>query len=1194
MHALKKTTIITLISAAVLIVVLALSLVLSMTWLLSSEPGSRWLLEKGLALAPVNVEAKGISGTLADGLEVESLDIFLDDAEIKATHILLSWRPASLLAGIVELDDVNIAELDIKLLESNDSGGQVDDGSGEGVEDDDLLFWLQFPIQVNIEPGQIGKLRIDDAVFDAVNVVGNIGNGQLEIAVLDFDIVGVKLQASGELVGPEPGQLNLTASWEMPSQGLKGSGNFTGDIKELAFTQIINVPETVNFNGTIYDLFSDPSLQGIADWGSVRISGESQGESTDRSSASSSLYSQSGSFKISSDFVSAQIDGDNTVLFEDWAPAPISAPMQLQAFIDLQGIKIEAYTLDIFEGQITGKGWFDFGDEQSGKSLNGQLQINATQINAAQINTGLIQQDVPGRIDFNADLKMQSPDEFVIDVSAVNALVRDTELTGVGRVQWREEKLVAFDADIKAGSNQLTADVKLDKKLAGMIRLNAPELATLPIDLLGQDSQEQGLQEQGLQGRLNASITLGGSLARPQAHLTADGESIVFNTLSLEKFTFDGAIQANDRIKGKLTASGLAVEQPRSEKIQLGNLDFSLDGTLAKHQSSVELAGGEVDATLRFNGGWDGEYLTQRFKYGYVQASGFKRWQLDNEPELKLSAETGKLSAHCWKQESASVCTDNSNWGSDTLQSHIVIKDFALKSLQPLLADGYSIDGTVNADIKLMQNSKSFHKELHWRQTRTLLSYSDDTENVETIFDAVNIDLMSDDTQTNLTLELTGEQGLNLTGSATVNGPLASESPLKATAKGKLPSIEILRPLAQRVLHPGRMQGELVLDLDISGTLGHPLFAGGANLSDGVLEMLNAGVTMRAINIEAKSESNNRLLLNGTLQSGKGNANIQGEVHVTEKAGLVADISIQGQNLTTVRATDLSVDASPDIKLHIARDVFDISGQIKIPRATANIRQLPKNTVSRSSDIIVHTPERKAESLKKSIVTGNVEVVLGDDVHFTGFGLRSRLDGNFRLTQTRGGYLQSGGTIRVHDGFFTGYGKELRVDRGELTFTGPLDDPLINIQVSRESIYDNRQYTIGLRLTGSAHNIKTEPFSRPSMSEADVLSFLLIDRPSSTGDDASGAALALGLQQLVPGEGGVLGLDEVNFETNDANQATMVAGKRINDKLHVRYVFGTSGQPGDFRIRYSLGKGFSLESRTGAQQSMDLIYLLER
>jgi translocation and assembly module TamB len=433
-----------------------------------------------------------------------------------------------------------------------------------------------------------------------------------------------------------------------------------------------------------------------------------------------------------------------------------------------------------------------------------------------------------------------------------------------------------------------------------------------------------------------------------------------------------------------------------------------------------------------------------------------------------------------------------------------------------------------------------------------------------------------------------------MSASARVSGPLLPDSPLKAEAKGRLPNIGLLRPLIQRVVDPGELTGDLKINIDAEGTLGDPVFNGGAYLADGSLGLPAAGVVLNDINIAAESQGADTLRVTGELRSGNGSAEISGEIHATEKPGLEADIRIQGKNLASVRVPDLSVDTSPDLKLHIGEDVFDISGTLLIPTATAQIRTLPKSAVPRSTDVIMHTPEGSVEQQQGTIVTGNVEVVLGDDVRFSGFGLTSRLEGGLRLTQSRGGFLRSGGTVRVRDGFLTGYGKELRVDRGVLTFTGPLDDPLLNIQVSRESIYEGRQYTIGLRLTGTAQNVKTEPFSRPTMSERDVLSFLLLDRPSTSDSDAGGAALALGLQQLLPDQSGRFGLDEVSFETNDANEAAMVAGKRINDKLYVRYVFGSLGQPGAFRIRYTLGRGFSLEASTGARQSMDLIYMLER
>ena len=1138
---------------SVLLVLLSAGmLTASIAWLVRSEPGSRWLLQQGLSMSPVSIEAKGISGTLADGLDVESLSILLPSAEVRAAQINLRWSPLSLLAGIVEINNAHIAELGIDVLEDKSAGqlpGTASEQPGADERRADQLFWLRFPVHINIESGQIDKLRIEELVFEDLHVVGSIGHGQLEVESLDAVTTGVRLQLNGKLDGPDPGQLDAVASWQMPAQNLKGSGSFSGDINKLNFAHVLNVPDTVNFNGTIYDLFKNPTLTGVANWPVIHLPSES------------ALYSNSGNITVSSDFRSARLEGGSTIQFEDWP----QAPMQLQTLIDLQGITIDSYSIETLDGRTTGKGRIEYGD-----TLKGQLQIKAM-----QVNTSFIHEELPGRIDVDAILFIESADSFVVDVTTANVLINDKLFTGLGRVQWHGEKLAALDASINAGSNRLTAKVKMDKRLDGLIDINAPELAQL---------------WPGLQGKLDTSITLGGSPEQPQVNVKADATSARYGSHSLQSFNFTGELQGDDRLTGKLAVIDLIFE-----KQELGNLDIVMDGTLTDFRSTMKLAGGVLDVEFHTSGGWDGEFLTQRFEYGHARPDGFDSWQLKQNPQLRLSTTAGQVSAHCWKQNEASICIDESNWGPDTLQSGIDIDSFALKTLQPLLAEGYSIDGTVNADIKLVRNVKGQQGQIQWRQSRTVLSYSDEIDTFETILDDVYIDLVSDDRSTSLNARLTGEQGLNVTASATVDGPLVAGSRLKASAKGRLPSIELLRPLARRVVHIGKLQGELKLDLDAGGTLGDPLFTGGAYLNDGLLELSDAGVTLSGINVKAHSSGGDKLQLTGELSSGDGTATILGEVRATDKPGLVADIHIQGHNLASLRIPELSLDTSPDLKLHIGKDVFDISGSILIPHASAQILALPKNAVPRSTDVIVHTPEREIERQEEMIVTGNVEVLLGDDVRFNGFGLSSRLDGGLRLTQSRGGFLRSEGTVSVRDGFLTGYGKELRVDRGDLSFTGPLDDPLINIQVSRESIYESRRYIIGLRLTGSAQNVKTEPFSRPAMSERDVLAFLLLDRPANNENETAGAALALGLSQLVPGsDSGILGLDEVSFETNDANQAAMVAGKRINDRLYVRYVFGALGTPGAFRIRYSLGRGFSLESSTGSRQSLDLIYLLER
>ncbi|MGB5677555.1 MAG: translocation/assembly module TamB domain-containing protein [Gammaproteobacteria bacterium] len=1134
MRVLKITALVALLTAGILSAVVS--------WLIRSEEGSRWLLEQGLAFAPVSIEAEGISGTLADGLGVEALTIGLTKTEIQVKGAVLSWSPTRLLAGIFHINRVHIAELSVDVVQTESAG----DDSGDAPED--RLFWLKIPLYIDIESGQLDRLRIEKAEFKDILLAGRIGHGHLEIDSLNAEIAGTHLQVEGELAGPAPGRLEAIASWEIPAENLSGSGNFSGDIEELGFTQVIKVPEAVTIKGTMYALFHAPALTGVAEWQSVRLPGES------------ALTINAGNIYVSSDFQSISLKGDSIMLLEGWP----QAPLKFQALANLQGVTIDAYTLDALGGQINGSGHIDYGDD-----LQGQLAINAK-----QIDLGLIRSDLPGHLGFDATLLIESADAFAIDVSAAIARVADINLTGLGRVHMRGGELTAIKAEITAGKNQLSADITTGTQLAGTINARAPELATL---------------WPGLRGELDASITLGGSPDKPQGRLMAQAASLSYGSQSLDALALSAELKSNNQLAGKLDARGLLAGEQA-----LGDLEYTLAGTLARHQSNLKLNGGVVDVQLRANGGWDGEVMTQRFEYGLVQPDGFPGWRLNQTPELRVSAAGGQVSAHCWKQEQAGICINASSWSAESLQSAIVIDDFALASLQPLLAEGYSIDGTVNADLKLVREKAGLQAELRWRQSRTVLGYADDIDKFQTVLDEIKIDLTSDDNQTDLVAKINGEQGLKLTTTATVSGPLVSESPLVAAAKGRIPSIELLRPLLQRVVHPGELEGELTVDLKATGTLGNPIFIGGAKLADGSMGLVDAGITLSSINLSAQSDGADKLLVTGEFQSGEGSAKILGELHATEEPGLEADIRVQGQDLASVRMPDLSVDTSPDLRLRISEDVFEISGTLLIPRATAQIRDLPNSAVPRSVDVIVHEPERTVEQPSGTIVTGNVEVVLGDEVRFSGFGLNSRLEGGLRLTQARRDFLRTRGTVRVQDGFLTGYGRELRVDRGELTFVGPLDDPLINIQVSRESVYEGRIYIIGLRLTGSAQNVITEPFSRPSMPERDVLSFLLLDMPASSDSNASGAALALGLQQIVPGDSGILGLDEISFETNDANEAAMVAGRRINENLFVRYVFGTRGEPGSFRIRYTLGRGFSLEASTGSRQSLDLIYLLER
>ena len=107
------------------------------------------------------------------------------------------------------------------------------------------------------------------------------------------------------------------------------------------------------------------------------------------------------------------------------------------------------------------------------------------------------------------------------------------------------------------------------------------------------------------------------------------------------------------------------------------------------------------------------------------------------------------------------------------------------------------------------------------------------------------------------------------------------------------------------------------------------------------------------------------------------------------------------------------------------------------------------------------------------------------------------------------------GTVSLEDGTFAAFGQKLTIRDGTLTFTGPVDDPLVDVTAVRVIDTLDGTVTAGISVRGRAQNLTTTVFAEPAMAEADALSYLVIGRPlneatEAQGGDLSGAALSLG------------------------------------------------------------------------------------
>ena len=1011
---------------ALLVLLLVVGLTGCVVWLGRFEEGSRWLVERGLALLPVETSVSGVTGSLIGGLNIDRLDIVLTTAEIHVAGASAYWDPLGLFVGDVVVDSVSVRSLEVVPLAREES-----------EPPDDALFWLQLPLDIRINSGRVERLQIAAALFENIELAGILGMGRLDVLRLAGDIEGVSIAASGRLAGPAPGELQATARWKLPRAGFSGEGTFSGSIDVLNFEHSVVTPaefsaEPVKATGAISDLFSGPAVAGTVTWTEFVIPGERP------------VRVRTGEFGVESDFRTAVVDGSALLIVQGVPDLPVN----LQAHADFETVRIDNFVFSVFGGSVAGDGLINYRD-----GLRGNLNLRATGIDTAEVLP-----DVPGSLNFAATVQIDAPDTLTIDVLSSDALLAGRRLRGTGSFDVRAGRPGRVVAGINAGANKLTANLDLSRGLAGRVSLRVSE----PERLLP-----------GLRGRLDADLELAGTLADPAGVVSIEASAVGYAGQSVDSLSVVGSLQSDGTLDGSVEALNV-----RSGERQLGEFIVEVTGTTDDHAISARLSNGLVDVRLTTEGGWRGDALVENIVTGRVQPDRLAAWELAEPALLRLATSGFSLGAHCWAQAEARLCLGESRWAEGSGSGTLAVSNFALGTFQPFLPEGYTVAGSVDVDADVRIESGDAFGRLRWRQSETTLGYSDEASEFTTTLDRVTLDVDARPDLANLVLSLAGENSLAAEAEATITGPLGLDGILAAEISAGVPDVALLRPLLQNVAGAGAIEGALAVDLDISGTLGEPVFAGGGNLLDGLVELPDVGITLSDIEIQADSAGDNALRINGKLRSGEGTARIGGDIRIDDAEGVVADLTLEGENLQTVRMPELSLDSSPDLNIHIARDQFDIQGSVFIPRATAELRDLPQTAVERSPDVIVHAPDRVNEE-RSTIVTGEVDVQLGPAVQFSGFGLESRLEGNLRLVQRRQGALRGFGTVRVRDGFLNGYGRELRVDRGDLTFTGPLDDPAINILVSRDTIYESRQYTIGLELSGTASNVRTEPYSRP-------------------------------------------------------------------------------------------------------------------
>lgn len=443
-----------------------------------------------------------------------------------------------------------------------------------------------------------------------------------------------------------------------------------------------------------------------------------------------------------------------------------------------------------------------------------------------------------------------------------------------------------------------------------------------------------------------------------------------------------------------------------------------------------------------------------------------------------------------------------------------------------------------------------------------------------------------------------------------INGRLESASPLRMTANANIPSIAWLAALAGQ---PGlELDGALRVAMTGGGTIGKPSLNGNLDGDKLGVRWAEQGVNLRNGELRALLGGDQLRIEKLSFQGRQGGAAASGYVRFADGAPTM-DIRLNMDRLEALSRPDRTVILSGQASLVRDASRFALEGKFRADRAL--IEFAPQGTPTISDDVIVlgraTTKPTPKTSEKEVPLTVDLAADLGDDFHIRAMGIDAYLAGTARVRMTGSGQPRINGTIRALNGTYAAYGQNLSIERAVMTFSGPYDNPSLDILAVRKrpegEQLSETNVEAGVQVRGTAQSPTARLVSTPNVSDSDKLSWLVLGQGMEAASGDQKGVLTAAASALLGGSGGTggiqskiansLGVDELGLKQGAGGgngsglESTVVTvGKRISQRAYLSFEQGTSTASSLVRLRYKLTPRISLQFQTGTNSALDILY----
>ena len=1179
----------------------------------------------GLTLAakllPDNIKVQKLDGTLSD-LRLKNVTYEFDGGKLSVQTASLKWRALGLASRLIDVKNLELSHVRLDLVSSDEPPQQ---------DLNEYQPWSGLSLPINIELHRVavrGFELLQDRQrklgLDNVDTHIKLFDNQLSLRHFTVSQQANQAQLSGEvdLEDTQLGGLSLNSAieWSAGDHKVLASGDLSGTWQDFRVSQKIQQPLSANVDIQLQGALTkqpswNASLNSLAAFDtSVLVPSTTQSTLGAKPTITAGEITSGGSILVGEGLagVMATVNGRfefGSFKLGEWACAldiKLDGPHLSVKSLRFEEQKNESLTRAA--GQIALNAQVqDLTELLNSKFEHGDIAVDGSWSNVAvplpeqaPTRKALTRKAVQNNEFFsNGSFKAEVQDSALLVSAESDGKLIGNDFRLASEFAYQDKQFEIKNFKLSSGKTQVSAQGRFGESYNVSWAVNSPDLGQLIPEATGD---------------LNGSGKITGARQSPVINSTINADNLRYQNIAisgLHSTVIAGLSGLDQPLNIQLEARELQLDnEPVSKAISL-----SVMGTMAKHTvqlgsqfllTSPEQNEAKFSATLSGDTKalepalqWSGALSQLR-----IDADSYGDWLLSEPANIMLVDEALSLSEACISSGTQAFCAQAD---AKQKEQHFRVRIQSLE-LEPLNAFAglydLSVSGALSGELNYVKRLGANYPEINASITSNDASISwqelIDEQFVEKnlVFESINLDAIQNDTlRAKADMVLNDEKG-TFTVDVGVSNPIGASNFDRSQLGGSVKlSLQELSDLPPTLMAGLILNGQLNGAMSLSGSVAQPEVSLNTELNGASAQIPELGLLLEDITFDAYTQSQSLLKLKGGARSGSGALEIEGVVNLNEIAKPIIQLQIAGDAVTLANTNEFRVIGSLDLETRLSSELISVGGELSIDEANIDFK-IPETAIVASSDVVLADQQGQSDSAAQEI---DIKIDLGSKTRIQAQGLDAKLSGSLRAYQQPDGILRGEGRIDVLDGRYIAYGQNLVIDSGQLVFNGgSIDDP--NIRLRAEKITNS--ITAGVQASGRVSEPVLNLYSIPPLSDQDVLSVLIFDKP--IGDLGSQDGLVLlrianslrgggssTVDNLTQGIQNTLGLTSLDLNLSGSDPS-INAGKQLSSKFYVGYGYSLLNAAQTLLLKYQLNKAWSIKADVGADSGADLRYQIDR